>query len=131
VQTPETSTIACAKPPSEVVIPQPTLPPPSSLALDEAQAFAGGDEWKMRHAKLRSMRDLILSIALFVFVLGLNLWWDFAIAKWVRLSGTQGSNFHLSDSVLIALTTTSVANFVGLLVIVARHLFPSTNSKSE
>lgn len=66
---------------------------------------------------------------LFMFVLGINVWWDRLVARWVGRSGIRDGYFHLNDGVLIALATTSAANFIGLVAIVAKHLFPEMKDK--
>jgi hypothetical protein len=67
-----------------------------------------------------------LKPALFIFVLGLNIWWDINVRKMVWESGRVSSGFHLSDTALVALITTSMANFLALVAIVAKHLFPDS-----
>ncbi len=62
-------------------------------------------------------------IALIVFALVINWWWDLNVRALLWQSGRAGSGFHLNDSVLIALVTTSVANFLALVGIIARDLF--------
>lgn len=84
----------------------------------ERVARRGDLDWNLR---------FILKILLFTFVLILNVWWDNQVAHWLWYSGNIGGKFRLSDSVLIALATTSTANFLALILIVARHLFPSDN----
>lgn len=44
-------------------------------------------------------------------------------------SGREGTKFHLNDGVLIALVTTSVANFLALVLIIARNLFPGRSDQ--
>jgi hypothetical protein len=92
-------------------------------AIKEQIGFLSGKQselawdWRQKH---------IFKWALFIFVLGISAWWSISVLRMVWKSGTAGSTFHLSDSVLITLVSTSIANFLGLVVIVARHLFPST-----
>lgn len=43
-----------------------------------------------------------------------------------RFSAIKG--FHLSDPVLIAIATTTTANLIGTLLVVARYLFPITTA---
>lgn len=95
------------------------------LALRESVGFAHDDKWALSHASWDWLLRFILKIALFGFVIALNLWWDVNVRRMIWRSGTTGSQFHLNDPVLIALVTTSMANFVALIAIVARHLFPS------
>jgi predicted neutral ceramidase superfamily lipid hydrolase len=70
----------------------------------------------------------VFRISLFIFVLLINLSWSVAIIAMLWKSARIGGNFRLSDSVLVALVSTSIANFLGLVVIVARHLFPPGSS---
>lgn len=95
------------------------------LALRESVGFANDNKWSLSHASWDWLLRFVLKIALFGFVIALNLWWDVNVRRMIWRSGTVGSQFHLNDPVLIALVTTSMANFVALIAIVARHLFPS------
>jgi hypothetical protein len=92
-------------------------------ALKEQVGFSSG-----RQSELRQQSDWVqryyFKWVLFAFVVGMSAWWSYSVLRMVWKSGTSGSTFHLSDSVLIALVSTSIANFLGLVVIVARHLFP-------
>jgi len=124
------------------VPPQPDfpIPPPPSdlpagdvaslaLAFKEATSISKGTLEEETRLK-RDWRDwnlrFWLKILLFVFVCALNVWWDSRVAAWIWYSGYVGGHFHLSDTVLVALATTSTANFLALILIVAKHLFPST-----
>jgi hypothetical protein len=100
-----------------------------SLSTSEAKAFSSGSEWELRSAQLDWWLRRRLKIALFIFVLVINIVWSYEVIKMLWSSGLNGTTFRLSDSVLIALVSTSIANFLGLVVIVARHLFPSDPSK--
>jgi hypothetical protein len=120
--------------PKDFTIPKPPrldteveLDPQSlKLAIDESEgnkkgtlekdARRGGLDWNLRFT---------LKILLFVFVVLLNIWWDTRVADWIWFSGYTGGHFHLSDTVLVALATTSTANFLALILIIAKHLFPS------
>lgn len=111
-------------------IPRPPLFTPANLGVDdlalrESEGFAKDSKWTLSHASWDWLLRFVLKIALFGFVIALNLWWDINVRHMIWRSGTMGSNFHLNDPVLIALVTTSMANFVALIAIVARHLFPS------
>ena len=64
-----------------------------------------------------------LRVCFFFFALLLNLWWDLNVRDMVLQAGRAGAGFHLSDKVLVALLTTSIANFLALLGIIARFLF--------
>ena len=93
------------------------------LAVQEASAF--DREWELTSTRRAWWITAILKLTLFVFVLSLNVYWAHQVIRMVWKSGMSVSGFHLSDSVLIALVTTSIANFIALVVIVAKHLFPS------
>ena len=94
------------------------------LAVKEGEAFSEGKfaefafkwEWAFR---------LVFKIVLFGFVLGINIWWTNNVIKILWRSGLLKGDFHLDNTVLIALATTSVAAFLALVTVVARHLFPS------
>ncbi len=113
----------------EKTIPPASPSPAGLLAYEEYRGFALDQQWQMEHARWRSWRDISLSYVLFAFVLGINVWWESYVIHWIHLSGGKGSWFHLNDNVLIALATTSVANFIGLVAIVAKHLFPDISEK--
>lgn len=101
-----------------------------SLSADEASAFsARKSETELRRTHWDWRLRICFKVLLFLFVLGINAWWSYEIKAILWRSGSSGSDFHLSDSVLIALVSTSIANFLGLVVIVARHLFPSDSAK--
>lgn len=67
--------------------------------------------------------DFSLRLSFFLFALLLNVWWDYNVRQMIWQSGRTNSGFHLSDGVVIALLTTSIANFIGLLTIIANYLF--------
>ncbi len=67
--------------------------------------------------------DFWLRCLFFFFALLINVWWDYNVRQMIWQSGRTNSGFHLSDGVLIALLTTSIANFIGLLTIIANYLF--------
>lgn len=104
-------------------IPEPPRREADFLAVEEAASF--DKEWRLKSTKLEWGLWFVLKLVLFVFVLGLNVYWAHQVIMMLWKSGMAASGFHLSDSVLIALVTTSIANFVALVVIVAKHLFPS------
>ncbi len=64
-----------------------------------------------------------LRLVFFGAALWVNWWWDRNVCAMVWQSGRERTGFHLSDKVLIALLTTSIANFLVLLTIIARFLF--------
>ncbi len=67
--------------------------------------------------------DFWLRLSFFLFALVINIWWDYNVREMIWQSGRTNAGFHLSDGVLIALLTTSIANFIGLLTIIANYLF--------
>ena len=77
--------------------------------------WRGRYDWAMRFA----LRPL-----LFLVVVALNIWWDVNVQRMLWQSGRAGSGFHLESSVQVALVTTSMANFLGLIIIIAKNLFP-------
>ena len=104
-----------------------------TLASLEFQAYSSGNltprqvtlDWRLR---------FILRTVFFFFALIINLWWDNNVRQMIWQSGRVGTGFHLSDGVLVALLTTSVANFLALLTIIATHLFqkpPEKHADSE
>ncbi|HEV2194039.1 MAG TPA: hypothetical protein VGR55_00515 [Candidatus Acidoferrum sp.] len=111
------------KPAKFEIPPVELVPGDDTLAVQEVTAFDRG--WELKSSRAMFWLTFLLKIALFVFVLGLNAYWAHNVILMVWKSGMPASSFHLSDSVLIALVTTSIANFIALVVIVAKHLFPS------
>ncbi len=115
--------------PSQKVIPAPETAADTISLVEASQeliGFASKDEGNLR----RTIRDwqlrFWLKILLFVFVLAVNVWWDRHIQLMLWRSGATDSKFHLDNSVLITLASTSIANFLALVIIVARHLFPDS-----
>jgi hypothetical protein len=47
------------------------------------------------------------------------------------LTGFACRGFHLSDPVLIAVATTTTANLIGTLLVVAKYLFPGANQTPD
>jgi|ERR1035437_7063316 hypothetical protein len=117
-------------------IPEPYIDPAftkflfDSISLKESNAFSESnyEKWKKSSPIWDWKVRVYFRIALFIFVLVINGAWSYEIIKILWASGRTSGGFHLSDSVLIALVSTSIANFLGLVVIVARHLFPSGSS---
>jgi len=93
------------------------------LAIKEATDF--DKEWLLQSGKLEWWLRFLLKISLFAFVLGMNIWWSHRVLQIVFDSAYTQTKYRLDNSVLIALVTTSLANFIALVVIVAKHLFPS------
>jgi hypothetical protein len=102
----------------------PSEPLPEVLASKEVAGFEN-DERSMWLGKTPKVIFHGFRVLLFAFALGVNFWWDRNVVAMVWQSGRAGSQYHLSDSVLVALVTTSVANFLALIFIIAKHLFPS------
>ena len=63
-----------------------------------------------------------------MLIFGLVVIWLGVVISLLVLQGALGPRnlFHLSDSILIAVSTTTTASVTALLVIVARYLFPSS-----
>jgi len=117
--------------PDDFEIPEPRIPdldnPVDRQSLVEAEkeksifsgwfspTFHDHYDWVLR---------FLLRPALFVFIVGLNAWWDGNVRDMVWQAGRTGSGFHLDNAVLIALITTSMANFLAIVAIDAQHLFP-------
>jgi len=101
------------------------------LSLADAAQEYRGFQSRNQSALTRSWWDWIqvhvLKWILFGFVLGINIWWTNNILKMVWLSGSSPSYFHLDNNVLIALVSTSIANFLALVIIVAKSLFPDSS----
>ena len=102
---------------------------PDRLSAKEVTAFSFGKDLELKRRHWDWRLRVVFRVLLFSFVLGINGLWSYEILRIVWRSGSSNSNFHLSDSVLIALVSTSIANFIGLVVIVARHLFPNESPK--
>lgn len=105
--------------------------PSLRVATRELFAFTEDTEeaWKRQTARRDWSLRRTLKIILFLFVIAINIWWTWTITRMLWHSGMTGSTFRLSDSVLIALVSTSIANFLALVVIIAKHLFPSDPTK--
>jgi hypothetical protein len=115
--------------PSAVEIPDPEVPgtpTPDSLAAQEVTAFGRRAEWFLRSTQYEQWLNLILKTLLFIFVIVMNIWWTHRVLQLVWESADSKSDYHLANSVLIALVSTSLANFLALVAIVAKHLFPSS-----
>ena len=118
--------------PIDIPDPQfPDLPDPDNLASKEVTAFEKRRGWSLRSIQFERWLDIILKILLFFFVIVMNIWWTHRVLQLVWKSADSKSDFHLANSVLIALVTTSLANFVALVAIVARHLFPDPRSSRD
>jgi len=93
-------------------------------AAQEFHGFQSGKKSSLTLPWWDWIQTYILKWLLFAFVVVINVWWTRNILKMVWLSGSKGSYFHLDNDVLIALGSTSIANFLALVVIVAKNLFP-------
>ena len=119
-------------------IPDPPLEPPRIVdaqaersfgdALREGLGFENRDLTRSeeRHADWGARYGL--RVGFFFFALVLNLWWDLNVRDMMWQSGRLGTGFRLSDKVLVALLTTSIANFLALLTIIARFLFQKSEA---
>jgi len=94
------------------------------LAVKEGEAFSKGKFVEFAF-KWEWGAKLLFKFVLFGFVLGINIWWTRNVLKMIWRSGMVNGDFHLDDAVLIALATTSIVAFLGLVTVVAKHLFPS------
>jgi hypothetical protein len=98
-------------------------------AFAELKGVASGrldDSTQKQRAKL----DLYFVVPLFCFLLGITFWWSYNVVQMLWQAGRVGTNFHLSDTVLVALLTTSIANFLALITILTKSLFPSKGKES-
>ncbi|SRR6266446_468013 len=124
------------KPKEPIKIPQPRIEKlevsvAESLSLAEAtkevSAFSKSrGEWWLRSTHYEWLLNIILKILLFAFVIAMNIWWTHRVLQLLWQSASLTSQYRLANSVLIALVTTSLANFLALVAIVAKHLFPSS-----
>jgi hypothetical protein len=122
-------------------IPEPEQPDPLGSPIDLESFTRAAKEKKQlsepwsRSPVWRESYDwamrFILRPAIFVIIVGLNIWWDFNVRAILWQAGRIGAGFHLDNSVLIALITTSMANFLALVAIVAKHLFPDSRADSK
>ena len=77
-----------------------------------------------------SYQRYFLKLVMFGFVVGIDIWWTKNVLRMVWLCGSK-SYFHLDNSVLITLVSTSVGNFLALVAIVARNLFPGIRGSAK
>jgi len=97
---------------------------PDSLAVQEASGFDYGNELEMKYWRWDWRLRFGLKLILFSFVVLINIYWAHQVVSMLWKSGNHNSGFHLDNSVQIALVTTSIANFLALVIVVAKHLFP-------
>jgi hypothetical protein len=96
-------------------------------ATKEVSAFSKSrGEWWLRSPQYEWLLNITLKFSLFIFVIAMNTWWTHRVLQLVWESSAMKPNYRLANSVLIALVTTSLANFLALVAIVAKHLFPSS-----
>jgi hypothetical protein len=93
-------------------------------ALKEQSGFSSGKESELRQKSLEWSQKYYLKWIMFGFVLLINIAWTVSILRFLWLSGFNKGGFHLDNSVLITLVSTSIGNFVALVAIVAKNLFP-------
>jgi hypothetical protein len=103
--------------------------PGQPAPIREETAYARRDDRELKRGEWDWQLAFVLKIVLVCFVLGMNIWWTHYVRRWITDSGQQGSRFHLADSVLIALATTSVANFLALILVVMKNIFPDQTKK--
>ncbi|SRR5712692_68728 len=96
-------------------------------ATQEVRGFESGRKTDLTRSALDWSQVYLLKWILFGFVVWINIWWTRNILKMVWLSGSKGSDFHLDNNVLIALVSTSIANFLALVIVVAKNLFPDSS----
>jgi hypothetical protein len=98
-------------------------------ALREQSGFSSG-----KRSELQQRQDwkqkYYFKWGLFVFILLINVYWMHHVITIVWYSGLRRYGFHLDNSVLITLVSTSVGNYVALVAIVARSLFPGEKKPS-
>src|SRR5258708_11258941 len=95
-------------------------------AVEEVRGYASGKKSSLTRPWWDWIQSHLLKYVLFGFVILINIWWTRNILKMVWLSGSNGSYFHLDNGLLIALVSTSIANFLALVIVVAKNLFPSS-----
>jgi hypothetical protein len=115
---------------SPPLIPPALTTPSDALAVNELIDYSSGSEGKLRYGGIDWYLDIGLKVIFATAALAFNVWWDRHVLALIWQSGRINAGFHLADSVLIALVTTSVANFLALIAIVMRNLFPSKNDAS-
>lgn len=99
-------------------------------AFQELTRYDAGDLDK-QHEHREWLQKYWLKLVLFIVAVVLNFAWDGFIIWMLIKSGIRDSWFHLSDSVLITLASTSTANFLALVMIIAKNLFPQGKSDSK
>ncbi|MGB2628044.1 MAG: hypothetical protein WAK20_14755 [Candidatus Acidiferrum sp.] len=103
-------------------------PAPDRLAVQEASGFDSDKERWMKYWLWDWRLRFGLKLILFLFVVVINIYWAHQVTMMLWKAGSSNSGFHLDNSVQIALVSTSIANFLALVIVVAKHLFPSKSS---
>jgi hypothetical protein len=104
-----------------------TTPPTGFERIRFTPAQIAQPDWHVR----RTHQRYWLKYVMFGFVVLIDVWWTAYVLWMVRHSGLTGSGFHLDNSVLITLVSTSVGNFLALVAIVAKNLFPAIRKSSS
>jgi len=120
---------------SELPIPEPQIPETTSplgfVSLREAEAEQNQLASRWFSPKTRETYDwamtFVLKPVLFVIVVLLSWWWSVNVSKLVWASGKGW--ISLDKSVLVALVTTSVGNFITVVIIIAKNLFPDAKKR--
>lgn len=127
----------------------PSSPPPKSVTpLDEEGFYdiSSADEaeirglilgllerWNNIRARQIYAKLIFALLVIWLFLVILTVWSSGAtvtLPKWWPEFLPTVREFKLSDSVLIALVTTTTANIIGLLILVVRYLFPVQSQDS-
>lgn len=96
--------------------------------MTDFQADSFLDEYKALVLKNYS-QDIVLRYSYANNIFGLVCIYLVVVGFIVVSSGRTFVDFHLSDSVLITLLTTTTANVLTLFVLVVKYLFPSNKQK--
>jgi hypothetical protein len=96
-------------------------------AVQELRGYDSGHKSALTRSWWDWIQVHLLKWILFGFVVGINIWWTKNILRILWLSGSEGSHFHMDNNVLIALVSTSIANFLALVLVVAKNLFPDSS----
>jgi hypothetical protein len=102
-----------------------------SEALKEQSGFSGGSESVLKQGRMDWSQRYYLKWVIVGFVLMINIAWIANVLLMVWFSGYDTHGFHLDNSVLIVLVSTSVGTFIALVAIVAKSLFPSDPKDSQ
>jgi len=100
------------------------MPEPTKLGAARLQPYEPAPVSTRQAQWWNWIQRYVLKWVMFGFVLGIDIWWTRNVLRMVWLSGS-GTYFHLDNSILITLVSTSVGNFLALVAIVAKNLFPT------